>query len=308
MDNETALPSGRQYRLASGDQTVVLTEVGAAIRSYTIGERPVLDGYDESEPCTGARGQTMIPWPNRVKGGHYTWEQHPQQLDLTEPSKGGAIHGLTRWANWDLVEHTQSKASFRYVLHACPGWNGVLDCRLDYTLENSGLTVRTTATNIGSSPCPYGTGAHPYLTVGTSTINGVRVRVPGSAYLPVDDLGIPVGENTVEGTSYDLRIERELGSRQFDDAYTKLLRGDDGRARVRLELPDGPAVELWADESYPFLEIFTGDTLPQEKYRRTGLGVEPMTCAPDAFKSGNGLITLNPHESHTALWGINPDA
>lgn len=95
---------------------------------------------------------------------------------MTEPSKGGAIHGLTRWANWDLVKHTEIKASFRYVLHACSGWNGVLDCRLDYTLKNSGLTVRTTAINFGSAPCPYGTGAHPYLSAGTATINGARTR------------------------------------------------------------------------------------------------------------------------------------
>lgn len=112
----------------------------------------------------------------------------------------------------------------------------------------------------------------------------------------------------MKGTHYDLLTGQKIGDRQLDDAYTKLERGDDGRARVRLELPDGPAVEFWADESYPFLEIFTGGTLPQEKRRRTGPGVEPMTCAPDAYNSGNGLITLQPQESHTALWGINPDA
>lgn len=308
MDNETALPSGKQYRLTAGEQTVMLTEVGAAIRSYTVGDRPVLDGYDDTERCTGARGQSLIPWPNRVKDGRYSWEQRTQQLDLTEPAKGGAIHGLTRWANWDLVEHTDNRASFRYVLHACPGWSGLLDCRLDYTLEDSGLTVRTTATNIGSGPCPYGTGAHPYLSVGTATINTAHARVPGSVYLPVDDAGIPTGEEPVEGTRYDLRTAQELGDRHIDVAYTNLERDDDGRARVRLALPDGPAVELWTDESYPFLEIFTGDTLQQEERRRTGLGVEPMTCAPNAFNNGNGLITLNPQETHTAHWGINPCA
>lgn len=308
MDDETVLPSGRQHRLASGDQVLMLTEVGAAIRSYTVGSRPVLDGYEATQACTGARGQTMIPWPNRIRGGTYRWGGDTRQLDLTEPAKGGAIHGLTRWANWELVERTESTAGFRCVLHDCPGWIGVLDARLDYELGASGLRVRTTATNVGSVPFPYGTGAHPYLSVGTDTINTAHACVPGSVYLPVDEYAIPTGERLVEGTRFDLRTSQELGERQIDVAYTDLERDAEGLARVRLALPDGPAVELWADESYPFLEIFTGDSLPQEDRRRTGLGVEPMTCAPDAFNSGNGLVTLHPEESHTAVWGINPNA
>ncbi|GAA3783582.1 hypothetical protein GCM10022206_23600 [Streptomyces chiangmaiensis] len=65
---------------------------------------------------------------------------------------------------------------------------------------------------------------------------------------------------------------------------------------------------MWADETCPYLEIFTGDTLPYADRRRTGLGVEPMTCAPNAFNSGEGLITLGPGQTHEAQWGINPEA
>ena len=65
-------------------------------------------------------------------------------------------------------------------------------------------------------------------------------------------------------------------------------------------------VELWVDEGYPYLEIFTGDTLPEQDRRRTGLGVEPMTSAPDAFNSGEGLVRLGPDMIHSASWGISP--
>ncbi len=301
-------PSGTQYRISHGDQVVMLTEVGGAIRTYTVGDRPVLDGYDESEKCSGGRGQSLIPWPNRVKDGRYSWAQRTQQLDLTEPAVGGAIHGLTRWSNWELVGHSEDAASFRYVLHSKPGWPAVLECQLDYTLDESGLAVRTTATNVGANACPYGAGAHPYLSVGTETIDTAHVRVPGSVYLPVDDVGIPTGEESVDGTRYDLRDEQEIGDRQIDIAYTDLERDDDGLARVRLSLPGGSAVELWVDEAYPYLEIFTGDTLPQEERRRTGLAAEPMTCAPDAYNNGKGLIILNPGDTHSATWGINPFA
>ncbi|NKX54293.1 aldose 1-epimerase family protein [Arthrobacter mobilis] len=300
-------PSGRQYGIRHGDQLAVITEVGGALREYRHGDRPLIDGYGAGEICTGGRGQPLIPWPNRIGRGSYTWAGRQLQLDLSEPDKGGAIHGLTRWANWRADSHAEDRVSFSYTLHACQGWEWVLDCRLDYLLDDGGLSVRTTATNRSPTACPYGTGAHPYLSTGAAAIDADLAQVPGDTYLPVDEAGLPLGRKPVEGTPYDLRSLQELGARQIDVAYTDLSRDPDGRARVRLIRPDRSAgVELWADEGYRYLEIFTGDTLPQPERRRTGLGVEPMTCAPDAFNSGEGLVSLEPGQTHSASWGINP--
>jgi aldose 1-epimerase len=306
---EHCLPSGRQYEISSGRQKVLLTEVGGALRDYLLDGRPLLDGYGPDEMCTGARGQSLIPWPNRIRGGSYAWDGQRLQLDLSEPEKGGAIHGLTRWRNWDVIEQEEDAVSFACTLHACQGWPWVLDCRLDYRLDDGGLSVRTTATNRSPSPLPYGTGAHPYLSpgAGAGVIDGRLVQVPAQTYMPVDWQGIPTGREKVDGSRYDLRELQQLGDRHIDVAYTDLIRDTDGRARVRLLHPDrSGGAELWVDDSYPYLEIFTGDTLPQPDRRRTGLGVEPMTCAPDAFNSGEGLITLDPGESHTGEWGIRP--
>jgi aldose 1-epimerase len=33
-----------------------------------------------------------------------------------------------------------------------------------------------------------------------------------------------------------------------------------------------------------------------------------MTCAPNAFRSGDGLIRLEPEQTHTGTWGITPVA
>jgi aldose 1-epimerase len=60
---------------------------------------------------------------------------------------------------------------------------------------------------------------------------------------------------------------------------------------------------LWVDERYQVLEVFTGDTLAPAR-RRTGLAVEPMTCPPDAFRSGEGLIRLDSGATATATWGV----
>ena len=62
-------------------------------------------------------------------------------------------------------------------------------------------------------------------------------------------------------------------------------------------------VTLWADALWSHVMVFTGDTLAPER-RRRGLAVEPMTCAPDAFNTGEGLRVLAPGESVTCSWGV----
>ena len=62
-------PSGAQFELIRGEQRAVVVEVGGGLRCYSVGERDVLDGYAADRICGGARGQPLIPWPNRVAGG-----------------------------------------------------------------------------------------------------------------------------------------------------------------------------------------------------------------------------------------------
>jgi len=69
--------------------------------------------------------------------------------------------------------------------------------------------------------------------------------------------------------------------------------------------PDrGTQVSLWVDQSYPYFMIFSGDSLPN--FNRRSLAVEPMTCPPNAFRTGHALIRLEPGSSLTSTWGIAP--
>jgi aldose 1-epimerase len=182
----------------------------------------------------------------------------------------------------------------------------VLALRIEYRLGDDGLTVTTTARNVGARRAPYAAGYHPYLRLGTPRIDPLSLRIPARTRLEADDRGIPTGAtHPVEGTPFDFTTERAIGDTQLDTAYTDLLRDDDGRARVVLADPStGRRVELWLDDTHPYLMIFTGDGLPQPDKRRTGLGVEPMTCAPNAFRNGLGLRALEPGEEFTTRWGI----
>ncbi len=189
-----------------------------------------------------------------------------------------------------------------HTLEPQPGYPFSLALSIEYALGAGGLTVRTTATNAGAEACPYGAGAHPYLTVGTEPVDSATLRVPARTVLRSNERGLPVGEEPVEGTDYDFRRPRPIGETVLDHAFTGLDRGEDGLARV--ELDGERSVSLWVDETYPYLMVFTGDPLPD--VARRSLAVEPMTCPPNAFRTGTDLVRLEPGESFTSVWGISP--
>ena len=296
-------PTGEQIELSHGDQRAVVVEVGGGLRSYSVGERQLLDGYEADGRITSGRGQVLIPWPNRIEDGRYDFDAENYQLALDEPDQRNAIHGLVRWGAWSAAARAPGRVVMSHTLHPQPGYPFSLALSIEYTLSEEGLGVQTTATNVGADACPYGAGAHPYLTLGTPTVDSLLLRAPGRTVVRSDGRGLPLGEEPVEGTECDFRQPRALGSTQLDQAFTDLDRDDDGIARVELTDPAGGArLTLWVDEAYPYLQLFTGDPLPD--VARRSIAVEPMTCPPNAFRTGRSVIRLEPGQSFTSRWGL----
>jgi aldose 1-epimerase len=303
------LATGRQIEIAHGDQRATIVELGAALRTYEVAGRPRIDGYAGDEMASGSRGQVLMPWPNRIAGGSYDFRGETQQLALSEPAKNNAIHGLVRYCNWTVATVEADRVAMTYTLYPQPGYPFLLGLELTYTIGPGGLTVRATATNLGERACPYGAGFHPYLRLDPGRIDGLELCSPASDHYRSDENMIPIAREPVAGTAFDFRDARVIGATQMDTAFTALARDTDGRATVKLRDPaTGDIVALWCDESYPYLMIFTGDALPDADRRRTGLAVEPMTCAPDAFRSGDGLVVLEPGTSASGSWGISAGA
>lgn len=301
-------PSGEQVELRHGPWRAVVVEVGGGLRALERDGAPLLDGYGADRMASGGRGQALLPWPNRLADGRYRAGGREVEAPVNERSTGSAIHGLTRWSAWRVAERAAARCAMELRLHPQPAYPFALDLRLDYALGDDGLAVALRAANAGDREAPFGAGFHPYLTLGTETIDALSLRVPADRWLPADARGIPTGERrAVDGGDLDLRGGPALGARVLDHCLTGLRRDGDGLARVRVAAPDGRAATLWMDEAFGHVMVFTGDTLPAGE-RRRGLAVEPMTCAPDAFNSGDGLWTLRPGESAGGRWGIGYEA
>lgn len=304
----TTPPSGEQYEITHGEQRAVVVAVGGGLRTYESGGFPVLDGYDVDAMADGARAQTLVPWANRVQDGTWQWRGESMQLAVTEPEQHNAIHGLVRWMPFHVVEHSTSRVAVSCTSYPQPGYPWPLHVRNDVTLGDDGLTMRTTITNAGDAPAPVGCGSHPYVTVGTPTVDTAVLHLPAATWLPTGDQQIPTGRAEVAGTPYDFRTARPIGDVEIDYTYTDLHRDDDGRFRLRLAAPDGGrAVTFWIGPAYDYVEIFTGHALPDPSRRRRGLGVEPMTMPPNGLVTGEGVVVLEPAASWVGEWGIRPE-
>jgi len=299
-----ACPSGKQLEITWQDQRATVVEVGGGIRDYRLGDRPVLDPYPVDAMCDGVHGAPLLPWPNRLADGRYRFDDAEYQVALTEPEKHNAIHGFLSWRTWQVLRQTRTRVAMGTRLFPMQGYPFHLDVEVDYALGEEGLRVATTATNAGIRPCPYGAGQHPYLSPGSGLLNDCTLELKAATRIVTDARRqLPTGTEAVEGTAYDFRDARPLGSERLDFAFTDLARDSGGRAWARLGGPDGRHVELWVDESYPIIELYSGDTLAPHR-RRKGLGTEPMICPPNAFQSGDDLIRLEPGQSVTTSWGV----
>jgi aldose 1-epimerase len=296
-------PSGEQTTIALGDQQAVIVEVGGGLRSYSAGGRQVVDGYSPNEMSSSGRGQVLIPWPNRLEDGRYEFDGKLHQLPLNEPERRNAIHGLVRWTAWSVAEREPHRVVMQHVLHPQPGYPFLLRTSIEYELSDRGLRVRTITTNLGSERCPFGRGAHPYLTLGTATINRLFLTLPAETVLQSDQRGLPIDSKAVDGSAYDFRQSQPIGPTVLDHAFTDLQRDENGIACMKLRDPDtGIQVSLWVDDGYPYMMLFSGDPLPNVS--RRSLAVEPMTCPPNAFRTGVSLIRLESGSSCTGTWGI----
>jgi aldose 1-epimerase len=117
--------------------------------------------------------------------------------------------------------------------------------------------------------------------------------------LTTDDRLLPTGVQDVAG-DLDFRTGRRLADIELDHAFTDVA-FTDGAAHATVVAPSGSGVDIGWDETSRWVQVCSGDAAGPD-LRRRALAVEPMTCAPDAFNSGDGLVRLDPGQSHRVTW------
>lgn len=301
-------PIGDILELRTARSSATVATLAAALTSLAV------DGVELTERTPSTRlpahgnGIVLAPWPNRVRDARWTHEGVVQQLDVTDPSRGNAIHGLLRNTAYRVIERADDAVTLGATIHPQHGWPFLVETRVRYALADDGLTVTHSAHNLGTAAAPWAVGAHPYFRVGETPVERLTLEVRAARYLELDDRLVPVAVHDVEpGGPFDLSAPRELDGLDLNVGYQDVATGPGGAAV--LIAPDGGRTVVWQDAAFRWLQVFTPRDFPHvdpEGHEAPALAValEPMTAAPDALNTGEGLVWLAPDEHWEASWGV----
>ncbi len=268
---------------------------------------------DLVEPAPGGpddrhRGSVLAPWPNRVGDACYTFGGERLRLPVTEPGRGHALHGLAHSHRWRVVDSRPERVALELDVPTGPGWPFRLHLAVTYTLAVDGLGVRLVGTNVGDRPLPYGCGAHPYLVSGDPPAD-TELTLPAATRLEIDGRLLPIGSAPVQDVAADFRHPAVIGARSLDHCFTDLAPGGDGHplAVLRGTSPAAraghPGVSLTWGGWARWVQVHTPGP-PAGPGAPHGVAVEPMSCPPDAFRTGTDLVVLRPGRRHEAWWRI----
>jgi aldose 1-epimerase len=295
-------PTGAQYALRSADGRVTaeITQVGAALRAFTVDGVDLVPRYPLDAATPAGSGIVLVPWPNRVRDGRWTQRGETRQLAITEPATGNASHGLLRFASYSVAAQDEASVTLSAPVVPQTGYPFHLATGVTYALVGMALEVTHTVTNVGADEAPVALGTHPYLCIGDVETSDLRITSPGATRFILDEQKVPIAEEPVDAAA-DLRGGRRIGDLSLDTAYGDLSRDADGLVRTTLAAPDGRTLTLWQGEGFDYVQVFTTDRYPGQP---VAVAVEPMTAPADTFNSGQGLHWLAPGESWELHWGI----
>lgn len=302
-------PTGQQFALhhvgPSGAADVVVTQLAASLREYRLDGVDVVEPYGEDEETPYGSGIVLVPWPNRVADGQWMLDGEVQHLDITEPAFHNAIHGLLQNAFYEPVEQSASAVTLAASVHPEAGYPFELETTVRYELNDDGLLVTHGIHNVSPRSAPVAVGTHPYLRIGDVPTGELTLRLAAGTRFEVDEQLIPTAEVPVEGTPFELRGGSSLAELVLNDAFGEVPMVD-GVATHSVTAPDGRSVELWHDESFAYVQVYTCRTFPSGGGIRYAVAVEPMTAPPNALASGQGLRWLESDERWELHWGIRP--
>ncbi len=293
--------TGEQFHLtlAGSDGTrATITELAAGLRALEVRGTAIVETYPETTLPPYGSGIVLVPWPNRVEDGRWEHDGAEMLLDITEPDKHNAIHGLLRNTAYRVVAREESEITLGASVFPQHGYPFHLDTRVTYRLVADGIVVTHEIVNFSDAAAPVAVGAHPYLRVGDAPVADVMLELAASTHFEVTDRLNAREQHDVTGTRFDVRAPHRIGDLELDDGFGGVAPG----SVHRLTAPDGRTVEQWSDDEFGYVQVFANRKFPNSD--GIALAVEPMTAPANALNTGLGLHHLEPGATWTVSWGL----
>lgn len=255
--------------------------------------RDIVTTDDLGQAISIYSGIILFPFPNRLNQGKYVHNSKSYQFPLNEVERSNNLHATLK-KPFSVQNIDLEKGSITLVYcHTCGASEFPFDAQLEvkYTLQKNGLDVRMKLTNHQHETIPVGIGSHPYFQFGT-TVDNLLMELPASKFALVDEDLIPTGHFAIEDSFSKLHL---INDTELDNCFV----GERG-GRTHIYVPNiDMHFYLQQDlATLPYVHVFIAST-------RDCIAIEPVSCMPDAFNNGIGLVHLEPNEVMETGYTVN---
>ncbi|MEP2023998.1 MAG: hypothetical protein ABJH98_01570 [Reichenbachiella sp.] len=294
----------RLINMLTDEYLEVLTDFGAGLNDLVVKNgknqlKSVIDGYRSEQEVvndhsTAFKGSKLSPFPNRILNGVYNFNGKSYQLPINEVGANNNLHALLHNQPFEILEEKESENEAILILGheyngTDQGYPFVYALKLTYQFGTEEVSIKTEIENTSNTSIPMGDGWHPYFRF--DHLDHVQMKM-GKANRLSSNFG-----NQLNGT-HGFEQSRAIGSESLDDCF-EVKGGERFSLQLRDEAQD-LALEIWQEnesQKYKYLQIYTPPT-------RKSIAIEPVTCLPNAFNTGEGLIILKPNEKVSMSFGI----
>lgn len=288
---------------STGNSFALVPAMGACLLDLCFQGQNVLDSFQTPAALQlgdWAKSAVLFPFPNRLRGGTYTFAGQQYQFPLNDGSGPNAIHGFGRQKAFTVQDYqvTADQGTITCLYEdqgEHPGYPFPFSVEMKYALnDDTGFEVSLTMTNRGTQPIPAGLGWHPYFTLG-NTVDQYFLQLPTCDLIEVDQTMIPTGRQS----SYPNFNESTPIKDTTLDSCFKLAAATTNRDTIKIK-SDTASLTYWQErgtQAWEFVQIF----IPPH---RKSIAIEPMTCNVDAFNNHEGLVLLQPNQQFGGKFGV----
>ena len=278
---------------SDGCRVSCIPERSGYVHALQLGGPQLLCHYSDADAVTrnsGHRNLALLPFPNRLLEGTYTWSGRECRFPVNKPDTRSALHGFGPHARFTLdrvdLSREVAELTLAYLHRAGEHPRAYpfdvlfsLSLKLDTRARSFAWTLR--AENPGDAALPVGLGWHPYFLLPGGR-GAWRLELPPNRRVELRD-AIPTG-TLLPGVPADTGGPTEIDP-TWDDC---LLLAEGAERSVVLR---GPEYGLRLDQggTARYTQLYVP---PDER----SVAVEPMSCGVNAFRQNPSEVRVAPAE------------
>lgn len=230
----------------------------------------------------------LFPFVSRIKDGKYSFNNQEFQLNINEPERKNAIHGLVYDKTFKTIDISTYNGKAILTLEyneteKTKGFPFTYKIQLTYILSDNKLILKAKFTNTSKNTFPFTYGWHPYLF--SKDLSKSSLQFKSNQKIIFDNRMI-----TKEIVNIMNEEVVSLGNKYLDDCFRLTSN------KIQFTTPTH-SLEISSSTNSDFLQVYTPSI-------KNHIAIEPVSGVSDSFNNKIGLKELEPGKSYNVQWQI----